>query len=87
MKQYHHDREYQVLGDPAQQTGMMGLSHQVEDKTGRHGSMNHFEKEMQLPVYKQFCEFSSEQDIFWRRKWILENFLCQSGNSQEEKKR
>lgn len=46
-----------MLGDPAQQSGIMGLSHQVKDKTGRHKSMNHFEKEMQFPVYKQFCEF------------------------------
>lgn len=75
-----------MLGDPAQQSGIMGLSHQVKDKTGRHKSMNHFEKEMQFPVYKQFCEFSSEWDVFFRRKWILENFLWQSGKSQEEKK-
>lgn len=64
----------------------MGLPHQAKDKTGQHEGMNHFEKQTQFPIFRQFCEFSSEQAILHRRKCILEYFLFRTGNEQEEKK-
>jgi len=57
-----------VLGDVARETGIMALPHQAEDKTGQRDSMNHFEKQMQFPVFRQFCEFTSEQATLRRRK-------------------
>lgn len=86
MKLYCRDQECQVLGDLAQGAGTVALPHPVEDKTGQQEGVNHFEKQMQFPVFRQFCDFSSEQAILCRRKWILEYFLFQSGNNQKEKK-
>lgn len=57
-----------MLGDLAQGAGTVALPHQVEDKTGQQEGVNHFEKQMQSPVFRQFCDFSSEQAILCRRK-------------------
>lgn len=57
-----------MLGDLAQGAGTVALPHPVEDKTGQQEGVNHFEKQMQFPVFRQFCDFSSEQAILCRRK-------------------
>lgn len=50
----------------------MSLSHQVDDKTDQHKGVNHFEKQMQFLIFRQFCESRFEWVILCRKMRITE---------------